>query len=222
MDMAALTTLLQALEHRQETEERQRVERYMALIERVGLGNAQQAPAIPDHPATASAVSRSMDILYRVHDGEKLGLAQVPNLALLSYATTCPNKQCWVSEVILKHAYSASDFAARLGNYNSILVAYQYHLLRSLYENHRPSPQQLDELRLVKKNLLCVSKLNGQAVVDEMLQRSHHARESTKELVRLLPKRPPPVTLGPSSLKDRHCQSVRVLQFTQCWESTFA
>ncbi|MGH0184314.1 UNVERIFIED_CONTAM: hypothetical protein FKN15_014617 [Acipenser sinensis] len=149
-----------------------------------------------------------MDILYRVHDGEKLGLAQVPNLALLSYATTCPNKQCWVSEVILKHAYSASDFAARLGNYNSILVAYQYHLLRSLYENHRPSPQQLDELRLVKKNLLCVSKLNGQAVVDEMLQRSHHARESTKELVRLLPKRPPPVTLGPSSLKDRHCQRV--------------
>ncbi|MGH0133638.1 UNVERIFIED_CONTAM: hypothetical protein FKN15_056141 [Acipenser sinensis] len=35
MDITALTTLLQALEHRRETEERQREERYTALIERV-------------------------------------------------------------------------------------------------------------------------------------------------------------------------------------------
>ncbi|MGH0137096.1 UNVERIFIED_CONTAM: hypothetical protein FKN15_062849 [Acipenser sinensis] len=34
MDITALTTLLQALEHRRETEERQREERYTALIER--------------------------------------------------------------------------------------------------------------------------------------------------------------------------------------------
>ncbi|MGH0156765.1 UNVERIFIED_CONTAM: hypothetical protein FKN15_050331 [Acipenser sinensis] len=47
MDIAALTTLLQALEHRREMEDRQREERYTALIERVGLGNAPQTPAIP-------------------------------------------------------------------------------------------------------------------------------------------------------------------------------
>ncbi|MGH0150143.1 UNVERIFIED_CONTAM: hypothetical protein FKN15_076880 [Acipenser sinensis] len=35
-------------------------------------------------------------------------LVQAPNLALLSKDTTCPNKQCQVSEVILKHAYSSS------------------------------------------------------------------------------------------------------------------
>ncbi|MGH0144757.1 UNVERIFIED_CONTAM: hypothetical protein FKN15_005850 [Acipenser sinensis] len=91
-------------------------------------------------------------------------LVQAPNLALLSKDATCPNKQCRVSEVILKRAYSASAFAARLGNYNSILVAYQSYLLRSLSDSHRSSPQQLDELRLVNKNLLHVSKLNGQAV----------------------------------------------------------
>ncbi|MGH0118397.1 UNVERIFIED_CONTAM: hypothetical protein FKN15_023333 [Acipenser sinensis] len=38
MDITALTTLLQALEHRRETEERQREERYTALIERVTDG----------------------------------------------------------------------------------------------------------------------------------------------------------------------------------------
>ncbi|MGH0140565.1 UNVERIFIED_CONTAM: hypothetical protein FKN15_030492 [Acipenser sinensis] len=103
-------------------------------------------------------------------------------------------------------------------------------------QSHRPSPQQLDELCLVNKNLLRLSKLNGQAVsrnlsvlvaacrqlwlpqahvpdgdkvplldapitpghtfgpvVAEMLQCSHCAWESTKELVHFLPKRPPPV-----------------------------
>ncbi|MGH0146504.1 UNVERIFIED_CONTAM: hypothetical protein FKN15_031988 [Acipenser sinensis] len=35
MDIAALTTLLQALENRRETEDRQREERYTALIERM-------------------------------------------------------------------------------------------------------------------------------------------------------------------------------------------
>ncbi|MGH0127559.1 UNVERIFIED_CONTAM: hypothetical protein FKN15_031313 [Acipenser sinensis] len=47
MDVATLTALLQALEQRRETEERQREERFTALIERVGLGNARQAPAVP-------------------------------------------------------------------------------------------------------------------------------------------------------------------------------
>ncbi|MGH0146483.1 UNVERIFIED_CONTAM: hypothetical protein FKN15_021623 [Acipenser sinensis] len=117
-----------------------------------------------------------MDALYRVHDAEKLGLVhfsvveaslgaliQTPNFLLLSKDAECHNKQYRVSEVILKHAYSVSAFATRLGNYNGILVAYQCHLLRSLSENLRLSPQ-LDELCLVNKNLLRVSKLNGQAV----------------------------------------------------------
>ncbi|MGH0143675.1 UNVERIFIED_CONTAM: hypothetical protein FKN15_029771 [Acipenser sinensis] len=130
-----------------------------------------------DHLVTAPAVSRSMNALYRVHDVEKLGLAhfllvetsiaalvQAPNFALLSEDAVCPNKQCQVSEVVLKRAYSASAFAAHLGNYNSILVDYQSHFLRSLSEHHRPSPQQLGELHLVNKHLLRVSKLNGQAV----------------------------------------------------------
>ncbi|MGH0158967.1 UNVERIFIED_CONTAM: hypothetical protein FKN15_053055 [Acipenser sinensis] len=116
-----------------------------------------------------------MDTLYSVRDVEKLGLAHFllveasiaalvhsPNLALLSKDAACPNEQCRMSEVILKRAYSASAFGAWLGNYNHILVGYQSHLLQSLTENHRPSPQQLDELHLVNKNLLHVSKLNGQ------------------------------------------------------------
>ncbi|MGH0165924.1 UNVERIFIED_CONTAM: hypothetical protein FKN15_050055 [Acipenser sinensis] len=122
------------------------------------------------------------------------------------------------SEVILKIAYSASAFASWVGNCNSILEAYQSLLLRSLSENHRLSPQQLDELCLVNKNLLHVAKLNGSAIgrnlvarrqiwlfqarvpdgdkghvfgptVGEMLQRSHCTRQSTKKLVC---KRPPP------------------------------
>ncbi len=124
-----------------------------------------------DHPAIAPAVFRSMDALYRVHDAEKMSLAhfppvepsiaalvQAPNLALLFKDAACPNKQHRVSEVILKRAYSASAFTAWLGNYNIILVAYQLNLLRSLSDNHRPSPQQLDELCLVNTNLLHVSK----------------------------------------------------------------
>ncbi|MGH0142510.1 UNVERIFIED_CONTAM: hypothetical protein FKN15_001837 [Acipenser sinensis] len=190
-----------------------------------------------------------MDALYSLHDTEKLGLAQyplveasiatlvqAPKLALLTKDASCPNKQCWVSEVFLKYAYSASTFASRLGNYNSILVAYQACLLKSLSESHRPSRQQIEELRLVNKNLVSVFKLKRQAVgrnlaalivarrqlwlsqahvpdvdkaqlldapikpkhnfgpaVDEILQRSHRTQGSTKELVRLLPKRPPPV-----------------------------
>ncbi|MGH0136964.1 UNVERIFIED_CONTAM: hypothetical protein FKN15_071067 [Acipenser sinensis] len=71
-----------------------------------------------------------MDTLYSLHDTEKLGMAQfppvqVPQLALLTKDASCPNKQCWVSEIILKRDYSAGAFATRLGNYNRILVAYQ-------------------------------------------------------------------------------------------------
>ncbi|MGH0116513.1 UNVERIFIED_CONTAM: hypothetical protein FKN15_009646 [Acipenser sinensis] len=118
-----------------------------------------------------------MGALYSLHDVEKLGLAQFhpvdaaiaylvqsPKQALLTKGATCPNKQCRVSEVILKRAYSAGAFAARLDNYNSILVAYQACLLTVLSENHSPSPQQLEELRVVNKNLPRISKLIGQAV----------------------------------------------------------
>ncbi|MGH0166615.1 UNVERIFIED_CONTAM: hypothetical protein FKN15_051068 [Acipenser sinensis] len=142
MDRNALAELLQALESRRDAEERRREERYTALIER------------------------------RVHDTEKLGLddfppvessiaalVQVPNFALLSKEGACPNKQCWVTEIILQKAYSAGVFTTRLGNYSSILAAYQSQLLRSLSRSHRPSPQQLDELSLVNKNLW-LSKLN--------------------------------------------------------------
>ncbi|MGH0152396.1 UNVERIFIED_CONTAM: hypothetical protein FKN15_033820 [Acipenser sinensis] len=118
-----------------------------------------------------------MDALYRLHDAENLGLAHFPlveasiaalihatNLALLSKDGACCIKQCQVSEVILKRSYSAGPYTAQLGNYNSILVTFQSHLLQSLSTNHRPSPQQLDELHLVNKNQLCVSEVNGQTV----------------------------------------------------------
>ncbi|MGH0157607.1 UNVERIFIED_CONTAM: hypothetical protein FKN15_033724 [Acipenser sinensis] len=65
-------------------------------------------------PTEAPAVSWSMGTLYRMHDAEKLGLAQfplveasiaalvlTPNLARLSNDTICPNQECRVSEVIL-------------------------------------------------------------------------------------------------------------------------
>ncbi|MGH0130634.1 UNVERIFIED_CONTAM: hypothetical protein FKN15_045249 [Acipenser sinensis] len=74
---------------------------------------------------TAPAVSLLMDVLYSLHDLEKLGLAQfplveasvaalvhAPKLVLLTKDASCPNKQCWVSEVILKLVYSAGAFAA--------------------------------------------------------------------------------------------------------------
>ncbi|MGH0177841.1 UNVERIFIED_CONTAM: hypothetical protein FKN15_075923 [Acipenser sinensis] len=93
-----------------------------------------------------------------------VSLVRAPKLGLLTKAATCPNKQCWVSEVILNRAYSAGAFTTRLVNYHSILVAYQACLLKALSESHRPLPQQLEELRLVIKNLLRISKLNGQAV----------------------------------------------------------
>ncbi|MGH0175886.1 UNVERIFIED_CONTAM: hypothetical protein FKN15_071688 [Acipenser sinensis] len=129
------------------------------------------------HPATAPAASHSLGALYSLHEADKLGftdfppvdaaivsLVQAPKLAFLNKDATCPNKQCRVLKVMLKKAYSAGAFAARLGNYNRILVAYQSCLLKSLSQSHRPTSQQLEELRLVNKNLLRISKFNGQAV----------------------------------------------------------
>ncbi|MGH0174909.1 UNVERIFIED_CONTAM: hypothetical protein FKN15_069315 [Acipenser sinensis] len=65
--------------------------------------------------------------LYSLHDAEKLGLdqsalveasiaalVQAPKQALLTKDTSCPNKQCRVSEVILKRAYSAGDWFSAL------------------------------------------------------------------------------------------------------------
>ncbi|MGH0145862.1 UNVERIFIED_CONTAM: hypothetical protein FKN15_053131 [Acipenser sinensis] len=120
---------------------------------------------------------------------------------------------------------------------------------------HLPTPQQLEELQLVNKNLLWISKLNRQAVgrnlasliaarcqlwlspvrivdgdkaplldapitpghtfgpaVDEMLQRCHRARESTKDLVRLFPKRPPPARRPAPSWRPRFQQPQRAAQ----------
>ncbi|MGH0123369.1 UNVERIFIED_CONTAM: hypothetical protein FKN15_028460 [Acipenser sinensis] len=85
-------------------------------------------------------------------------------MSLLSKDTACPDKQCRVTEFILKKAYAASAFTACLGSYNSILVAYQAHLLASIAKTRRHSFQQLDELRLVLRNLLHLSKLSGQTI----------------------------------------------------------
>ncbi|MGH0122242.1 UNVERIFIED_CONTAM: hypothetical protein FKN15_047519 [Acipenser sinensis] len=60
MDITALTTLLQALEHRRETEERQREERYTALIERTAdTKPGLQGEASPDLQRTTSTSTES-------------------------------------------------------------------------------------------------------------------------------------------------------------------
>ncbi|RXM36485.1 Tomoregulin-1 [Acipenser ruthenus] len=119
------------------------------------------------HPATSAAIPCVADALYKVFDVDKLGLNHFPSveasIAALVQTAVCPIKQCWVTEVILKKAYAASAFSARLGNYNSILVAYQAHLVRS-FTDLGPSVQQLDELRFISRTLLQLSKLSAQAV----------------------------------------------------------
>ncbi|MGH0137239.1 UNVERIFIED_CONTAM: hypothetical protein FKN15_063069 [Acipenser sinensis] len=133
--------------------------------------------------ATAVAVSRSVDSLYRVFEADKLVLTTFPpvevpiaarvqltNLSLLAKDAACPNKQCRVTQIILKKAYAASAFSACLANYNSILDADKMALLDApVTPGHTFGP-----------------------AVDEMLHQSHRARESTKDFVRLLLKRPPP------------------------------
>ncbi|MGH0171834.1 UNVERIFIED_CONTAM: hypothetical protein FKN15_062192 [Acipenser sinensis] len=102
--------------------------------------------------ATSPAVSRSMD---RVYDGEKLGLAQFPPVgASIAALVQAPNLALLSKDAI--YPYSASAFAARLGNFNSILVAYQ-----------------LDEQCLLNKNLLHLSRLNGLAnLIKQLLEGS--------------------------------------------------
>ncbi|MGH0183427.1 UNVERIFIED_CONTAM: hypothetical protein FKN15_012112 [Acipenser sinensis] len=126
------------------------------------------------HPATAPAVPRS-GTTYRVHEGDKMGLVQFPpvgstipalaqpaNLALLSKDAACPNKQCRVTEVLLKKAYSANAFVARLGNYNTCLVAYQSHIWGSAAEGGL-ALDQTEELRLISRMLLRLAQLLSQA-----------------------------------------------------------
>ncbi|MGH0146494.1 UNVERIFIED_CONTAM: hypothetical protein FKN15_020171 [Acipenser sinensis] len=126
------------------------------------------------HPATAPAVPRS-GTTYRVHEGDKMGLVQFPpvgstipalaqpaNLALLSKDAACPNKQCRVTEVLLKKAYSANAFVARLGNYNTCLVAYQSHIWGSAAEGGL-TLDQTEELRLISRMLLRLAQLLSQA-----------------------------------------------------------
>ncbi|MGH0168222.1 UNVERIFIED_CONTAM: hypothetical protein FKN15_059870 [Acipenser sinensis] len=136
-------------------------------------GRGQQSRRIR---LSVMAMTQRVDALYKVFDVDKLGLNHFPpvetsiaalvqtaNLSLLSKDAVCPNKQCRVTEVILKKAYAASAFSARLGNYNSILVAYKAHLVRS-FTDLSPSVQQLDELRLISRTLLWLSKFSRQAV----------------------------------------------------------
>ncbi|MGH0180118.1 UNVERIFIED_CONTAM: hypothetical protein FKN15_003325 [Acipenser sinensis] len=67
------------------------------------------------HSATAPAASRSLGMLYSLHEAEELGMAdippvdaaiaslgQAPKIALLNKDAACPNKQCRVSEIIFK------------------------------------------------------------------------------------------------------------------------
>ncbi|MGH0144675.1 UNVERIFIED_CONTAM: hypothetical protein FKN15_043475 [Acipenser sinensis] len=89
-------------------------------------------------------------------------LAQPANLALLSKDAACPNKQCRVMEGLLKNAYSADAFVARLGNYNTCLVAYQSHIWSSAAEGGL-TLDQTEELRLISRMLLRLSKLLSQA-----------------------------------------------------------
>ncbi|MGH0164967.1 UNVERIFIED_CONTAM: hypothetical protein FKN15_076662 [Acipenser sinensis] len=145
-------------------------------------------------------------------------LVQGPHVALFSKDVLCPNKQCKVTEAMLRKAYAAEALATWLGNYTSILVAYQ----------SSPCQRTLEELRLVTDHLLQLYKYNGRGLaaviaarrqlwlsqarvsdghkaslldisvtpghtfgpaVDKLLLSSQKARESTKELVCLLPKK---------------------------------
>ncbi|MGH0116085.1 UNVERIFIED_CONTAM: hypothetical protein FKN15_023118 [Acipenser sinensis] len=111
----------------------------------------------------------------RVHEGDKMGLVQFPpvgstipalaqpaNLALLSKDAACPNKQCWGTEVLLKKAYSANAFVARLGNYNTCLVAYQSYIWGSAAEGGL-TLNQTEKLRLISRMLLRLAQLLSQA-----------------------------------------------------------
>ncbi|MGH0129852.1 UNVERIFIED_CONTAM: hypothetical protein FKN15_039996 [Acipenser sinensis] len=102
----------------------------------------------------ATAVPQS-GMTYRVHEGDKMGLVQFPsvgstipalaqpaNLVLLSKDAACPNKQCRVTEVLLKKAYSTDSFVAQLGNYNTCLVAYQTTFGAPLLRGDLPSIRQ--------------------------------------------------------------------------------
>ncbi|MGH0174739.1 UNVERIFIED_CONTAM: hypothetical protein FKN15_068993 [Acipenser sinensis] len=91
-------------------------------------------------------------------------LVQGPQLAVLSKDVSCPNKQCKVTEAMLKKAYAAEALATRLGNYTSILVAYQSMLVQSLSVNHRPPWRMLKDLQLVTDHQLQLFKYNGQSL----------------------------------------------------------
>ncbi|MGH0161707.1 UNVERIFIED_CONTAM: hypothetical protein FKN15_041212 [Acipenser sinensis] len=71
------------------------------------------------------------------------------------------SSQCKVTETMLKKSCAAEALATRLGNYTSILVAYQSTLVQSLSVNHSPP---LEELHLVTDHLLQLSKYNGQSL----------------------------------------------------------
>ncbi|MGH0178763.1 UNVERIFIED_CONTAM: hypothetical protein FKN15_014488 [Acipenser sinensis] len=97
-----------------------------------------------EHPATAVAVSCSMDALYRVSGADNLGLTHFPPAETPIASLVQP--------------------ANLLGSYNIILVAYQAHLIGSIADTRKPSSLQLDKLRLISRNLLRLSKLSGQAI----------------------------------------------------------
>ncbi|MGH0124152.1 UNVERIFIED_CONTAM: hypothetical protein FKN15_030984 [Acipenser sinensis] len=123
-------------------------------------GNTQLLPQLWTHCTRCSKQTNGLTHFPPV-EAPIAALVQPANLSLLSKDVVCPNKQCRLTEVILKKAYAASAFTAQLG---SILVAYQTHLLGSIAETHKPSPQQLNEPHLVSRNLLWLSKLSGQAI----------------------------------------------------------
>ncbi|MGH0130429.1 UNVERIFIED_CONTAM: hypothetical protein FKN15_042421 [Acipenser sinensis] len=110
-------------------------------------------------------------VWYHVLWGEKIFYLIKPtktNLALYEAWSSSPNQsEVFFGEKVEKCYKCVVQQGTTLfiptGN-NSILVAYQAQLMGSLSENHRPSSQQLDELHLISRNLLQLSKLSGQAI----------------------------------------------------------
>ncbi|MGH0172534.1 UNVERIFIED_CONTAM: hypothetical protein FKN15_065660 [Acipenser sinensis] len=125
-------------------------------------------------PASAPTCSRPVEALYALQGMEKLGLqhfppvdssvaaiVQTPTISRLSCDFSCPNKQCRVTEMYFKRAYSAGLLAARLANTAGLLTMYQSQLLQDLSAQ---LSQIINELRLVNDHLLRVVWHSGQAI----------------------------------------------------------
>ncbi|MGH0122180.1 UNVERIFIED_CONTAM: hypothetical protein FKN15_015485 [Acipenser sinensis] len=160
-----------------------------------------------DHPATFTAVPRVADALYKVFDADKLGLNHFPpveasiealvqtdNLSLLSKDAVCPNKQCWVTEAHLVSSFTdPGPTVLRLSKLSAQAVGRNLAALVAARRQRWLSQACVSEGdKIVLLDAPVTPGHTFSPAVDDMLQHSHHARESTMELVHLLPKHPPP------------------------------